>query len=185
MKNILVIVDAQNDFIDGALGSEDAKSRIPNICKKIENFTDGLIIMTRDTHKENYLETKEGSFLPVEHCIEYTRGWGINTKVSTSVVIKEASDPSVSYEAISKPTFGSTELMECIYNYVGDEEFNITFVGFCTDICVISNALLAKATFYEQSNIFVDASCCAGVTPEKHNAALEVMKSCQITVENE
>ena len=185
MKNILVIVDAQNDFIDGSLGSEAAQSRIDNICKKIENFTDGLIITTQDTHEKNYLETKEGEKLPVEHCIKYSFGWGLNTKVAATVVTKVAIDTTTSFTGIEKPTFGSTDLMKKIYEYVGDEEFNITFVGFCTDICVISNALLAKATFYEKANIFVDASCCAGVTEEKHNAALEVMKSCQIIVENE
>ena len=182
MKNILVIVDAQNDFIDGALGSEEAKSRIANISNKIKSFTDGVIITTQDTHRENYLETKEGKALPVAHCIQYSQGWGINLEVATSIVAKAATDPSVFYDSVTKPTFGSTELME---SYAGNEEFNITFVGFCTDICVVSNALLTKAAFYEKANVYVDASCCAGVTPEKHNAALEVMKSCQIIVENE
>lgn len=185
MKNILVIVDAQNDFIDGALGSEEAKSRIANISNKIKSFTDGIIITTQDTHQENYLETKEGKALPVAHCIQYSHGWGINLEVATSIVAKAATDPSVSYDSVTKPTFGSTELMEKIASYAGSEEFNITFVGFCTDICVVSNALLTKAAFYEKANVYVDASCCAGVTPEKHNAALEVMKSCQIIVENE
>ena len=185
MKNILVIVDAQNDFIDGALGSEEAVKCIPNICNKIKEFTDGIIITTQDTHQENYLKTKEGEALPVEHCIQYTQGWGINLEVASSIISKAAMDPSISYDSVTKPTFGSTELMEKIASYVGDEEFNITFVGFCTDICVISNALLTKAAFYEKANVYVDASCCAGVTPEKHNAALEVMKSCQIIVENE
>ena len=185
MKNILVIVDAQNDFIDGSLGSEAAQSRIDNICKKIENFTDGLIITTQDTHEENYLETKEGEKLPVEHCIKYSFGWGLNTKIATTIVTKAALDTSVTYSSVEKPTFGSIELMREIGTYVKGDDFNITFVGFCTDICVISNALLTKATFYDGANIFVDAACCAGVTPEKHNAALEVMKSCQIIVENE
>lgn len=185
MKNILVIVDAQNDFIDGALGSEEAKSRIANISNKIKSFTDGLIITTQDTHQENYLETKEGKALPVAHCIQYSLGWGINVEVATSIITKAAMDPSISYDSVIKPTFGSTELMVKIAEYVRGEEFNITFVGFCTDICVLSNAIMTKAMFYEQANINVDASCCAGVTPEKHNAALEVMKSCQINVENE
>lgn len=185
MKNILVIIDAQNDFIDGALGSEEAKSRITNISNKIKSFTDGVIITTQDTHQENYLETKEGKALPVAHCIQYSHGWGINIEVASSIIAKAAMDPSVSYDNVTKPTFGSTELMEKIASYVGDKEFNITFVGFCTDICVVSNALLTKATFYEKANIFVDASCCSGVTEEKHKAALEVMKSCQIIVENE
>lgn len=185
MKNILVIVDAQNDFIDGALGSEEAKSRIANISNKIKDFTDGLIITTQDTHQENYLETKEGKALPVTHCVEFSYGWGINVEVATSIIAKATMDPSISYDSVTKPTFGSTKLMKTIAEYVNDEEFNITFVGFCTDICVISNALMAKAVFHKKANIYVDASCCAGVTPEKHNAALEVMKSCQIIVENE
>ena len=185
MKNILVIVDAQNDFISGSLGSDAAKNRIDNICKKIEKFSDGLIITTQDTHDPNYLETKEGKALPVEHCVQLSMGWGIDVNVSSSIIAKTVMDPTVTYTGINKPTFGSTKLMEAIDDYVNDEEFNITFVGFCTDICVISNALLTKAVFYEKANIYVDASCCAGVTEEKHNAALEVMKSCQIIVENE
>lgn len=182
MKNILVIVDAQNDFIDGALGSEEAVKCIPNICNKIKEFTDGIIITTQDTHKPDYLSTKEGAVLPVEHCIEFSNGWGISVNVASSIVAKVATDSSVNFDGVKKPTFGSTELAEKISEYVGDEEFNITFVGFCTDICVISNALLIKTLFYEKANIFVDSTCCAGVTPEKHNAALEVMKSCQINV---
>lgn len=182
MKNILVIVDAQNDFIDGSLGSEAAVKCIPGICKKIEHFSDGLIIATQDTHTENYLETKEGKALPVKHCVEFSAGWGLNTEVATTLAVKQAFDSSISFETLTKPTFGSGELLEMISDYVGNEEFNITFVGFCTDICVISNALMAKARFYEQANVFVDASCCAGVTEDKHNAALEVMRSCQIVV---
>ena len=108
MKNILVIVDAQNDFIDGALGSEEAKSRIANISDKIKSFTDGIIITTQDTHQENYLETKEGKALPVAHCIQYSQGWGINIEVAASIIAKAATDPSVSYDSVTKPTFGST-----------------------------------------------------------------------------
>ena len=181
MKNILVIVDAQNDFIDGALGSEEAKSRIANISNKIKSFTDGVIITTQDTHQENYLETKEGKALPVAHCIQYSQGWGINIEVAASIIAKAAIDPSVSYDSVTKPTFGSTELMEKIASYVGDEEFNITFVGFCTDICVVSNALILKA-LYPDTIISVKENCCAGLSPEKHNAAIETMKSCQVNV---
>ena len=183
----LVVVDMQNDFIDGSLGTKEAVAIVPRVAKKIQMYREGenQIIFTRDTHQENYLETKEGKSLPVTHCVQYSHGWGINIEVATSIVAKAATDPSVSYDSVTKPTFGSTELMEKIASYVGDEDFNITFVGFCTDICVVSNALLTKAAFYEKANVYVDASCCAGVTPEKHNAALEVMKSCQIIVENE
>lgn len=182
MKNILVIVDVQNDFVDGALGSEEARNCIPGICKKIEEFSDGLVIATQDTHNDNYLETKEGKALPVKHCVKFSGGWGVNSEVVSTIVAKQASDSSVSFETIEKPTFGSTELLDVVADYVGNEEFDITFVGFCTDICVISNALMVKARFYEQANVQVDASCCAGVTPARHEAALEVMRSCQIVV---
>ena len=169
MKNILVIVDAQNDFINGALGSREAENCIPYICDKIKNFNDGLILTTQDTHTTDYMSTKEGSFLPVAHCIEFQKGWGINVEVSSSIIAKVATDNTVSFDGVTKPTFGSTELIE-------------TFVGFCTDICVISNALLVKTFFYDKANIFVDEKCCAGVTTEKHDAALNVMRSCQINI---
>ena len=182
MKNILVIVDAQNDFVTGVLGSDEAVNCIPNIVKKIKEFNNGLIITTQDTHDANYLISKEGEFLPVEHCIENTNGWGININIASSIVNKVATDSSVKFDGVKKPTFGSTDLMNVIKNYVGDEEFNITFVGFCTDICVISNVLMAKALFFDKATIFVDENCCAGVTPEKHNAAISVMRSCQINI---
>ena len=182
MKNILVIVDAQNDFINGALGSREAENCIPYICNKIKNFSDGIILTTQDTHTPDYMSTKEGSFLPVAHCIEFQEGWGINVEVSSSIIAKVATDKTVSFDGVKKPTFGSTKLVEKIKDYVGDDEFNITFVGFCTDICVISNVLLVKTLFYEKANIFVDEKCCAGVTTEKHDAALNVMKSCQINI---
>ena len=185
MKKILVIVDCQNDFISGSLGSDAAKSRIDNICKKIENFSDGLIITTQDTHDPDYLETKEGQSLPVEHCIRFSMGWGLDVNVSSTIISKCAFDKSVTYTGVEKPTFGSTKLMEVIENYVGDEEFEITFIGFVTSICVCSNVLMTKAIFYRNANIIVDSQCCADITEEKHNAALEVMKSCQITIKNE
>lgn len=180
-KKILVIVDAQNDFIDGALGSDAAKACITNICEKIGNFKDGLIITTQDTHKTDYLSTKEGVNLPVEHCIENTYGWGINHEVAVSIVSSAAMNNN-DYKFVYKPTFGSTDLMTTIDSYTNGEEFTITFMGFCTDICVISNVLMTKAIFYDKANINVESTCCAGVTEEKHNAALEVMKSCQINV---
>lgn len=183
MKNILVIVDAQNDFVDGALGSKEAVACIPGICKMVSQFTDGLIITTQDTHAQDYLQTKEGAALPVEHCIEGTAGWQVNAEIVAAIEAKISADSSVKSCAVTKPTFGSVELTQAIFDYVDDEEFNITFVGFCTDICVVSNALLVKATFYEQANIFVAASCCAGTCPQNHNAALAVMQSCQIKVQ--
>lgn len=185
MKNIVVIVDAQNDFIDGSLGSEEAKNALPKICDKIKNSTNCLFITTQDTHSVDYLKTKEGEKLPVEHCIKFSKGWGINQDVAATLVTKVSMDVTTSFESVEKPTFGSVELIDKIKNYVGDEEFNITFIGFCTDICVISNALAVKMNFYETANVSVDAECCAGVTIEKHKAAIEVMKSCQINILNE
>ena len=184
-KKILVIVDAQNDFITGALGSDEAKAVLPNICEKIKTFSNGIIITTQDTHDTDYLNTKEGEKLPVEHCIKYTIGWGINTEVAATIVSKVAMDTTTTFDSVEKPTFGSTELIEKIKNYVNDENFDITFVGYCTDICVISNALAVKMNFYDKANVYVDADCCAGVTENKHKAAIEVMKSCQINIENE
>lgn len=180
-KNILVIVDAQNDFIDGALGSEAAKNCITKICDKIGEFKDGLIITTQDTHTPDYINTKEGLALPVEHCIKNSHGWGINSEISASIISSVAMNNN-EYRFVTKPTFGSTGLMSEIEDYTNGNEFTITFVGFCTDICVVSNVLMTKALFYNEADIYVDSSCCAGVTPEKHDAALEVMKSCQINV---
>lgn len=174
---LLVVVDMQNDFINGALGSEEAVKILPNVQVKVNEYRQqGLpIIFTRDTHQENYLETKEGQNLPVEHCIYQTEGWKITPKL-------EVADAKV----IDKPTFGSTELARYLREEYpdADADMDIELVGVCTDICVISNALLLKATFPE-SNITVDASCCAGVTVESHNTALEAMKMCHIKIINE
>ena len=189
----LIVVDAQNDFIDGALGTKEAQECVPKICEKIKNFRDdGHIILTKDTHNSNYLSTEEGLALPIKHCIVGTHGWGINDSVMTAYVeriIKLNSNGSniKHLDMINKPTFGSTELPEIINDDLevnGDylTTLHIEIVGFCTDICVITNALILKTQFYNNAEIIVDSSCCAGVTPEKHNAALEVMKSCQIKV---
>lgn len=168
----LVVVDMQNDFIDGALGSEDALKIVPNVAKKIKEF-DGGIIFTRDTHKEDYLNTQEGKNLPVKHCIEGTQGWQI----------AEALSGLTKVNAIDKVTFGSVQLGEYLKEYNEKEEIeSITFVGLCTDICVISNALLVKA-FLPETKLIVDASCCAGVTVESHETALNAMRACQIEIE--
>lgn len=162
----LIVIDCQNDFIDGALGTPEAQAIVPNVKKKIQEYDarEDAIVFTRDTHFENYLETNEGKNLPVEHCIMGTHGWQIADGLEV---------PYARY--INKPTFG----------WLGwkplDFEDEVEIIGLCTDICVVSNALILKAMFPE-IKITVDASCCAGVTPESHKAALQTMKMCQINV---
>jgi len=173
MKKVLVVVDMQKDFVDGALGSKEAVAIVDKVVKKIENF-DGDIIVTYDTHHENYMETQEGANLPVPHCIKGTEGWKLNASVQAAVDKR-------TYKAIEKPTFGSTELPEYIKATYNPSDIEIQLIGLCTDICVVSNALLMKANFLE-TKVSVDAECCAGVTPESHNAALVTMKMCQVDV---
>lgn len=169
---LLLVIDMQNDFIDGSLGTKEAVSIVDNVKKKIAEYRNSsdMVIYTRDTHYENYLETQEGKNLPVEHCIKDTFGWQISSAFDTD-----------GCEIIDKPTFGSKQLAYRLEE-INPEE--IELVGLCTDICVISNALIAKATLPE-IRISVDASCCAGVTPESHLNALNAMKMCQIVVTNE
>ena len=175
MKKILVVVDMQNDFIDGALGTKEAQAIVENVVNKVKNF-EGKVFFTRDTHEENYMETREGRFLPVPHCIQDTEGWQLNKKVC------EALDAKGKYCVIHKPTFGSLELIDAVAQRMEEEtSTEVTLIGLCTDICVVSNAMLLKAA-YPEMNIFVDASCCAGVTVESHRAALTTMKMCQIEV---
>lgn len=176
MKKILVVVDMQKDFVDGALGTKEAVAIVDNVVNKI-NGHDGDIFVTYDTHFENYMETSEGKKLPVPHCIKGTDGWKLNDKVQAALDAK-------TYTEVEKITFGSVDLPQLVKKAVGDGEFEIELVGLCTDICVVSNALLLKATFPEVA-ISVDASCCAGVTPDTHNAALATMKMCQINVVGE
>ena len=171
MKNILIVVDMQNDFIDGALGTKEAVAIVPKVEKKIRNF-DGEVFFTRDTHENWYLETQEGKNLPVVHCIRDTEGWQIRKEL----------DAFRKTEPVDKDTFGSTDLAGELVAINEDEEIgSITLVGLCTDICVISNALLIKASLPEVP-IYVDASCCAGVTPESHENALKAMEMCQIKI---
>lgn len=177
MKNILVVVDMQNDFIDGSLGTNEAKLIVPNVVNKIIKYRDNkdLIILTHDTHNKNYLNTSEGKKLPVEHCIYNTYGWELNKYVYEAI----ADAPAL---ILFKGTFGTQKLVDAIKHACKNEfEINIEVIGVCTDICVISNAILLK-TALPDANIKVDSSCCAGVTPELHQSALDVMKSCQIDV---
>ena len=173
MSKVLVVVDMQNDFIDGALGTKEAVLIVPAVVKKIEDF-EGAIIATFDTHPENYLETAEGKKLPVPHCIKGTNGWKLNAAVENALRKK-------GFVPVEKPTFGSMALPNEIIKAAGLEDLSIELIGLCTDICVVSNALILKACFPE-AEISVDSSCCAGVTTEKHEAALETMRSCQIDI---
>ncbi len=171
MQDILVVVDMQNDFIDGTLGTKEAVAIVPKVEEKIRNFK-GTVLFTRDTHETWYLDTQEGKKLPVPHCIRNTEGWQIRSEL----------DNLRKTEPIDKETFGSTDLAdELVAMNIDDEIGSITFVGLCTDICVISNALLVKAALPEVP-IIVDSACCAGVTPESHENALNAMKMCQIDI---
>ena len=193
---VLVVVDAQNDFISGSLANEAAQKCIPGIVKKIKEFDGDAIFLTMDTHGDDYLDTPEGKKLPVKHCIKDTEGWNINKEV-TAAVLENTRRTFCTVRHIMKPTFASvielgydglpyTSLVEQVLNLEKGNyhpiPMEIEICGFCTDICVISNALVLKGFTYDFAEITVDSSCCAGVTPEKHEAALEVMRSCQINV---
>lgn len=179
---VLVVVDMQNDFVTGSLGTKEAQAIVPNVKKKIDEAVKNgdLIVFTRDTHFENYLETMEGKKLPVEHCIHKSKGWEIHKSLTPGKYDK--------WDVTDKYTFGDRRLDHYIYEFATDEfeSFDkvteIELVGLCTDICVVSNALLLKAAFYDTCEISVDATCCAGVTPETHEAALKTMEMCQINV---
>lgn len=171
----LIVIDMQKDFIDGALGTPEAQAIVPNVQKKIREYLDNAheVIFTRDTHGTNYMETNEGKNLPVPHCIIGTDGWQIPTEIDVPNCLH-----------INKPTFGFTNWADDVvtnFDMYDSESSEIEIIGLCTDICVVSNALILKALFPE-IKITVDASCCAGVTPDTHKAALQTMKMCQINV---
>ena len=168
---ILVVVDMQRDFIGGALGTPEAVKIVPYVKNLIENF-DGKVFFTRDTHFANYMDTQEGKNLPVPHCIQNTPGWEIHPEL----------DALRKTPAIDKVTFGASALPQILAREADIQ--SITFVGLCTDICVISNVMLTKA-FFPEIPLIVDARACAGVTPESHKNALAAMKMCQVTVINE
>ena len=167
---ILCVIDMQNDFIDGALGTNEAVAITDNVAKKIELYRKNgdRVIFTRDTHYDNYMETQEGRNLPVPHCIKDTDGWQISSKLAVGDSL-----------IIDKPTFGSVQLSEYIAGLEG--VYEVELIGLCTDICVISNAMLIKARLPEV-RVSVDSACCAGVTPESHSNALSAMKMCQIEI---
>lgn len=184
---VLVLVDLQNDFIDGSLGNEESKAIIPRIVEKLDNYSNKnntLILFTKDTHHDNYLETYEGQILQVPHCIENTSGWSINKEVSRAVKRNKGfltcSTSMIINSRIYKDTFGSDVLRDFLLNNA-DNISEVEFVGVKTDVCVISNVLMTKQALPDK-NIIVDASCCAGTTPEKHKAALEVMESCHVFI---
>ncbi|MCR5804040.1 MAG: cysteine hydrolase [Clostridia bacterium] len=165
MKKTLIVVDMQNDFIDMALGTKEAVAIVPNVKKKIEEYIKNgdEVIFTRDTHHDNYLDTAEGKKLPVVHCIEGTKGW----QIADGLYVEGC-------EIVNKPNFGWPNWKEKSFE-------EVELIGLCTDICVVSNALIIKAQFPE-IKVSVDSSCCAGVTPESHEAALTTMKFCQVDV---
>ena len=171
MKKAIVVVDMQNDFVDGALGTAEAQAMLPRMVEKLTaaRAAGTALVFTMDTHGADYLATQEGENLPVPHCIRGTAGWAIVEQ------LRPFADAAAA--VIEKPTFGATALPAALADYDA-----IEFVGLCTDICVISNALLVKA-FYPEKRISVDAACCAGVTPESHTTALNAMRACQIEVD--
>ena len=172
MRKILIVIDMQNDFIDGALGTAEAVGIVEAVKEKIRSYPAADVIATMDTHFDNYMQTQEGKYLPVPHCIRETAGWEIRPEIAD--LLKEA-------KIYEKPTFGSTQLAADLKAAAEKEQIEMELIGLCTDICVVSNALLLKA-WMPEVKISVDASCCAGVTPVKHEAALETMRSCQIQV---
>ncbi len=173
MNKLLIVVDMQNDFINGSLGTKEAQAIVPNVSEKIKEYTTrgDSIIFTRDTHFSDYLDTQEGKKLPVAHCIKDTHGWQIADELKIDNAL-----------FVDKNTFGWEHWRSTFKEYFGMVQFDsIELVGLCTDICVVSNALILKALFPE-TEISVDRKCCAGVTPHSHLAALETMKSCQINI---
>lgn len=184
---MLILVDVQNDFIDGALGTPEAVEIVPRIVDKLNNYSDKsntLVIYTKDTHRcETYMDTLEGYKLPIPHCIENTPGWSINKDIKRAVkanrFLSYSSDKIIN-SRVYKNTFGAYDLIEVFEKYKDIIE-QVEFVGLCTDICVVSNVLLCRMMLPD-TDIIVDANCCAGSTPEKHQAALETMRSCQIDI---
>jgi len=174
MRKVLIVVDMQNDFVSGSLGTKEAMAIVPNVVKKINEFDGDEIFVTYDTHHENYLDTLEGEKLPVIHCIEGSHGHELNAEVKSALAGRH-------YFDINKAGFGSFSITRGLKDRYPGEEMDFELVGLCTDVCVVSNALIIRAG-YPNARIKVDASCCAGVTPEKHQAALETMRCCQIDI---
>ena len=172
MRKILLVIDMQNDFINGALGTPEAEAIVGRVAEEIRKYPTENVIATRDTHTEDYLNTQEGRKLPVVHCVRGTPGWELHPEIAAA--LKGAA-------VIDKPTFGSKELAEKLSLLSEQDDLEVTLAGLCTDICVVSNALLIKA-FLPETPVRVIADCCAGVTPESHQAALDTMRMCQIEI---
>ena len=180
MKKALVVVDMQNDFIDGVLGSAEAQAIVPAVCEKIRSW-DGEIFFTMDTHsEENYTVTVEGKDLPILHCVHKTDGWHLRPDIHTALVDKVGDYNKLARHGFAKKCFGSPELAAAIY---GSGATYVELVGLCTDVCVISNAVMIRNQ-NPHIRVVVDASCCAGVTPERHSVALQAMQNCGIRVIN-
>lgn len=188
MSRVLVVVDAQRDFITGSLENEMADKTVKNIIKKIKEYVENndKVVFTFDTHHEDYLDTLEGKHLPVKHCIAGTDGWRLDQRLG-DYVLREFNVHKEQFSNVMKQTFGSMCVIDAITKGSNKDDFSdiesVEFVGFCTGICVVSNVLLAKATL-TKTEVYVDASCCACVTPESHDAALRVMENCQVNVIN-
>lgn len=184
MKKVLVVVDMQKDFIDGSLGTKKAVAIVPSVVEKIESYkaAGDIIYFTMDTHTTEYLQTQEGRNLPVEHCIKGTAGWRLEEHVDE--LAKKIDESSIQKVIFEKGIFGSEQLAEAVRDLLKGEKGEIELVGVCTDICVLANAMVLK-TYMPEVKITVDASCCAGVTPESHINALNAMKMCQIQIINE
>lgn len=172
MRKILLVIDMQKDFIDGALGTPEAVAIVDRVAEEIGKYPPENVFATRDTHPADYLNTQEGRNLPVVHCVKGTPGWELNGKIAAALGAAQI---------IDKPTFGSVALAEKLAAMAAEEAIDVTLVGLCTDICVVSNALLVKA-FLPETPVSVIADACAGVTPASHAAALETMKMCQVKV---
>lgn len=175
-ERYLIVIDMQNDFVTGSLGSKEAEKIVPNVMEKVNDFK-GKIYFTQDTHDEEYMSTQEGRCLPVKHCIYGTEGWELIDELKE---LKEEKQLKV----FKKNTFGSVELADALRRENEENGIkSVELIGLCTDICVVSNALLIKA-FLPEIPVYVDAACCAGVTPESHMAALKTMESCQINIKD-
>ncbi len=172
MRKLLLVIDMQTDFVDGALGTAEAVAIIPNVLREIAKYDKNDIIATRDTHLDDYMQTREGKYLPIPHCIKDTSGWELHSEIAPALE---------GCKIVDKPTFGSTELCDLICDMAKKEEIEVTLVGLCTDICVVSNAMLIKAALPE-TDVRIVADACAGVTPDTHFAALTTMKMCQIDI---
>lgn len=184
LTKVLVVIDAQVDFITGALRNEEAIKAVPNIVKKINDFDGDYILVTMDTHDENYLESKEGKKLPVKHCVKGTKGWQLQEDIKKALIEHDAKEGK-NVMFFQKPTFGSTSMAEFIeLDEAFEGELDIEIIGFVSSICVISNALLLKTFLFDRADISVDTKCIAGLNKENNDSAIEVMKSCQINIIN-